>query len=451
MQTVSVAETVTLPNRAFTIDQAMYEYLGEEGGKLVTRRFPFANFFRYGKLQEPEDAVPDTMIQFRRVLLPGIALPAQKLMDLSFTLASAKASLWVNVPELLRTPRLGKQVTTSIENVGITNKYPSGMTSWKSDTAPRKQKIIPWYLKRIGVKPRNAVPLDDGFNQTLELGKNVLVYVLDGAITENHRRLNVVGRTDLCPTDSDSLRVPGSPLQTAGSTVQTPATSNDARATAIAGIIGARESLDHGMMGVCPGLAMHSIALLDKNFETDLAHLLAAFEYILSATALGRNQQQLSTGLARSVIVQLAVAVDWSSSSVLMNLAAVLAHHKILIVQPASGWVPNATVHSHIITVGSYNQRNRAVDWSDKHHISIWAPGDELLTTAPENGYAYASGPVMASAVVTGILARYLGAPGNTFDTALAHFRQQLLIGDAEWYNPRIAGSHTDGRSIYVL
>ncbi len=27
MQTVSVAETVTLPNRAFTIDQAMYEYL----------------------------------------------------------------------------------------------------------------------------------------------------------------------------------------------------------------------------------------------------------------------------------------------------------------------------------------------------------------------------------------------------------------------------------------
>lgn len=342
-------------------------------------------------------------------------------MQLPFALPGS--SLWTHVPAI------SSLSTSNIENCRLLNNG-SGIVTWKRDLTPRKQKIIPWYLKRIGAKPRNAVPLDDGSDVfSAAKSKNVMVFVLDNGIAK-HARLNVLSHIDFCPPEEN------------------PQEDDGLQATMVAGIIGARESADFGIMGVCPGVALHSIKIQPVHIlETDLAHILVAFEYILSTKALAAAQ-----GVELKIIVHVGFDLNWSASDVLKSLAQRLEQHKIIVVQPTGSApsvaaAPSSGAHRNIITVSGYNQRNCTVSSSS---ATLWAPSDEMLTTEPNDHYCYASGTVLGSAVVAGTLARYFTSAENknsTMESALEQINAlQTQIGDMVWTNPRITPGNIKSR-----
>ena len=239
--------------------------------------------------------------------------------------------------------------------------------------------LRPWSIKRIEADGswahsgdgRDAVDAD--------------VYVIDGPVA--HSDLNVVERKSFLPTGV----TPASPLH----------------GTHVAGIIGALDN-DEGIVGVAPGVRIHSLEVLDADGSTTLSTLLSAVEY-----AKSRKLAAPSTPMV--VNMSLGMDIGTTAYNALDEAVDSAVRAGIVVVVSAGNSHANSATYSPAhaagaITVGATDAYDSfAVAFSNfGSNIDILAPGVDILSTADGNRFATLSGTSMAAPHVAGGAALWL-------------------------------------------
>lgn len=199
----------------------------------------------------------------------------------------------------------------------------------------------------------------------------------------------------------DSGIAPHSDLHVAGGVSEVSYTSSYAddngHGTHVAGTIGAT---GNGLVkGVAPGVQLYAVKVMDSTGEGTLQDIIAGLDWCI--------QNHMN-------IVNLSFGTD-TDSPLLLDMIDKAYNSGILVVASA-GNNGNATgtgdtmmypaKYSDVISVGSVNQNLvRSSFSSTGQELEVSAPGENILSTYLNNGYAIASGTSMASPHVAGLLA----------------------------------------------
>ncbi|QKX49543.1 S8 family serine peptidase [Planococcus glaciei] len=207
-------------------------------------------------------------------------------------------------------------------------------------------------------------------------GSDVTVAVLDEGFDLKHR--NLAGRIV-------------SPYSTV--TDSSKGLSVDAHGTHVAGIIGSSIDEEHSVAGVAPETAIMPIDV----FEGELAYTSDVVEGIYQAVEAGADIINMSLG-------------NYSYNSH-FDAAVQYAHQQGLVLVASAGneastlaYYPSA--YDHVISVGSTDSTDFLSAFSNRgSDIDLVAPGSEIISTLPNNGFGGMSGTSMAAPMVTGVAA----------------------------------------------
>ena len=202
--------------------------------------------------------------------------------------------------------------------------------------------------------------------------------------------------------------------------------------THIAGTIGANNDLI-GVVGMAPGVRIHSLKVLTKEGQTDITTLLAAVDYVTRAKQANPDWP---------VVVNLSLGVDIGTTSynVLDEAIAASIEAGVIYVAAAGNDGRNAATYSPahvagVITVGAHNEQNQFASFSNYGDVvDILAPGENIISLSHNidevNAFEsiLASGTSYAAPHVTGAVARYLGQNPN----ATAEQVTNALLSKAE-------------------
>ena len=183
--------------------------------------------------------------------------------------------------------------------------------------------------------------------------------------------------------------------------------------THIAGTIGALNDLT-GVVGVAPGVRIHSLKVLTSEGQTDITTLIAAVDYVTRAKRENPN---------RPIVVNLSLGLDIGTTSynVLDEAIAASINEGVIYVAAAGNDGRNADTYSPahvdgVITVGSYNANNQFSLFSNYGSaVDVLAPGEDIVSLShivsevQSFQTVLASGTSHATPHVTGAIARYLG------------------------------------------
>ncbi len=196
----------------------------------------------------------------------------------------------------------------------------------------------------------------------------------------------------------------------------------------IAGTIGAINNL-HGVVGVAPGVMIHSLKVLTSQGKTDITTLLAAVDYVTRAK---RENPEWP------IVVNFSLGVDIGTTSynILDEAIAASSQEGVIYVAAAGNNGHNADTHSpahveDVITVAAHNQEGVFSEFSNYGSvIDIVAPGENivslshLLSETKNAESILASGTSYAAPHVTGAVARYLGSHPNARASEVAEALQ---------------------------
>lgn len=225
--------------------------------------------------------------------------------------------------------------------------------------------LITWNIKRVGY--------GDG------TGKRA--WVIDTGIDFDHPDLNV----DV--TLSKSFL-----------TNNTSAKDENGHGTHVAGIIGAKNNT-FGVLGVASGATLVSLRVLDKDGKGDLSSIISALGYV-------------NTNGRAGDVVNMSLGAD-TSSQILNQQVRNTAARGIYIAIPAGNDHTNADKFSpgnanaaNIYTVSAIDSLDVFAGFSNYGNdvVDYAAPGVHVLSTYPNNRYAYMSGTSMAAPHVAGLL-----------------------------------------------
>jgi subtilisin family serine protease len=275
--------------------------------------------------------------------------------------------------------------------------------------AQRNQKnfqMMPWNVTRIG-----------GGYPNLDLN-GVRVYVLDSGV--NIYDLNVAERKDFTvlfqnrndefwddddyqPTDEFDPGNSGDP------------SDGNGHGTHIAGIIGALDN-SLGVVGVAPGVAIHSLKVLTENGRTDVTTLVAAVRYVIKQKERARSSERFVVNLS------LGMNIETEGFNILDETIAEAIDAGIHVVVSAGNDASNAATYSpaHVptaITVGAYDMSDRFAGFSNFGGVvDLLAPGVDvaslphLASQQQLNSLIIQTGTSMAAPHVAGAAALYLAA-----------------------------------------
>ena len=170
--------------------------------------------------------------------------------------------------------------------------------------------------------------------------------------------------------------------------------------TAVAGVAAARGDDGEGVTGVAWVARIMAVRVLDADGTGDTGQLAKG---ILYAVANGAQVINVSiTSDARTRAVDDAIAVAERAGVVIV--AAAGNEGRDLAEEPA---YPASSSSPAIISVAATESRGVIASWSNfgRTGVDIAAPGSDLLTTLPNEGYAAFSGTSAAAPVVTGTVA----------------------------------------------
>ncbi|MDR0221228.1 MAG: S8 family serine peptidase, partial [Lachnospiraceae bacterium] len=266
-----------------------------------------------------------------------------------------------------------------------------------SDTGFSQQ----WYLPKIGLGGDAAAA---GHPWQTSAGAGVTVAVIDSGIAKNHPDLkgNIDAALNAC-----EFAINGSE-------------DNHGHGTHVAGIIAAVANNNRGVAGIAPGAKIVSIKAFDyqwyrvDEWTARLGHIGTTADIVravnmavsrkadvinMSHSAESRSpdlayQEAVGAAIAKGIVVVAAAGNDGTTLSA-------TAAAKVYPAQFAAVIAVSAATRADGIAADS--NRGAGV-------ITLGAPGEDILSTYLNSGYAYMSGTSMASPVVAGAVALVLGA-----------------------------------------
>ena len=173
----------------------------------------------------------------------------------------------------------------------------------------------------------------------------------------------------------------------------------DNHGTQVAGIIGAKGNNGTGVVGTCWNAKMVSLRVFDTFGQTDQSYIINAIDY---ATLYGIDILNMSLGLDADDGLRFAIGnypglVVCSAGN---NNSNIDTTHQY----PASISLKN------LITVGASDEYDNK--WYNSNYgntyVDLYAPGDDIYSTVPNNGYLEMPGTSMAAPFVTGVAALIL-------------------------------------------
>lgn len=185
----------------------------------------------------------------------------------------------------------------------------------------------------------------------------------------------------------------------------------------IAGTIGAMNNT-FGIIGVAPGVSIHSLKVLTKEGRTDITTLLAAVDYVTRA-------KLNNPAIPMVVNMSLGVDIGTTTYNVLDEAIEASIEAGVIYVVAAGNDGQNAATYSpaHVtgaITVGAYNEQNLFSSFSNYgSSVDILAPGENIISLSHKINETksfetiLASGTSHAAPYVTGAVAWYLGDNPN--------------------------------------
>ena len=169
----------------------------------------------------------------------------------------------------------------------------------------------------------------------------------------------------------------------------------DGHGTHVAGIIGARGNNSRGISGLCWGVKIVAVRVLDANGRGTSSREIAGIDYAISTGAKIINASYGGSG--SSEIVRDAIQRA-KSKGVLVVAAAgnngANADRKPLF--------PAAYPDSNILSVAATNSKDKLASFSNfgAKTVDLAAPGDRIASTFWKSDYAYMSGTSMATPYV---------------------------------------------------
>jgi subtilisin len=271
--------------------------------------------------------------------------------------------------------------------------------------------VVPW-----GVTEINSQPIKDlKSGEYLEMNVDADVYIIDTGISE-HTNLNLVESVSFVRKRSNNIN-----------TINTTNNNNfdfenmHGHATHVAGIIGAAKIIEKNqdqqisssstlklpsfhLLGVAPGVRLHSIRVLDGNGEGLMSWILEGIDFVIKRKLQNPDQTvivNLSLGYESKTNepTLLDKAIDRASSlGIIFVIAAGNSGRDSLMTAPAH--------NLNAITVGSYNKDGDYSHFSNYGvTIDVIAPGESIFSTWPKDSFATLSGTSMAAPHITGVIA----------------------------------------------
>jgi thermitase len=171
--------------------------------------------------------------------------------------------------------------------------------------------------------------------------------------------------------------------------------------THVAGTAAAETNNGTGVAGMAPNTKILAVRVLDANGSGSLADIADGIRYAADA---GAEVINLSLGCdCNTTTLKNAVDYAWNKGSVV--IAAAGNDGVSTTFEPAS--------YANVIAVGAVDSRDRKASFSNYGSwVDVTAPGVDIASTVPNNGYSYMSGTSMASPHVAG-LAGLLASQGR--------------------------------------
>ena len=237
--------------------------------------------------------------------------------------------------------------------------------------------IIPWGITRIGL----GTPVAGSVN--------VDVAIIDTGIQTNHPDLNVVGGANF----------------TGGST--TAYADANGHGTHVAGTVAAKNNTV-GVVGVAPGARLWAVKVLGSNGSGTVSAVIAGVDWV---TANASTIEVANMSLSTSNSTTLKAALDRAvAAGVTITVSAGNASTDTRNYSPAN------SLNTGVITVSSMNSAgvmattsNSGLNYADdsglENGVDVIAPGEAVISTYINSGYASLSGTSMAAPHVAGAAA----------------------------------------------
>jgi len=258
--------------------------------------------------------------------------------------------------------------------VWIDQRRPGGGGSSGGSTSSQ---INPWGIARIGLGTPLAGPV------------NVDVAVIDTGIQTNHPDLTVVGGANF----------------TGGST--TAYADANGHGTHVAGTVAAKNNTV-GVVGVAPGARLWAVKVLGSTGSGTVSAVIAGVDWV---TANASTIEVANMSLSTSNSTTLKAALDRAvAAGVTITVSAGNASTDTRNYSPAN------SVNTGVITVSSMNSSsimastsNSGLNYADdsgvENGVDVIAPGEAVISTYINSGYASMSGTSMAAPHVAGAAA----------------------------------------------
>lgn len=223
---------------------------------------------------------------------------------------------------------------------------------------------------------------------------NVTVAIIDSGIDKDHEDLKeyILNGFNLINNTDDT-------------------TDNLGHGTAIAGIIGAKKNNNVGIAGIASGVNILPIKIIDSYNEKIPELLIEAISYAIDrkVDVINISLGHMNNGLKNYDFHYLKIIADESKiidKAIQCGIIVVAAIGNSFLDLPD---YPSAFYN--VISVGSYGilRKNNSIYISPNNNKSfkttIYAPGEYIYSTLPNNTYGYNSGSSLATAFVTGTIA----------------------------------------------
>lgn len=220
--------------------------------------------------------------------------------------------------------------------------------------------------------------------------KKVTVAVIDTGVDSKHESLapNMIAGYDFAGNDAD-------PMDEVG--------QNPGHGTHCAGAVGATGLKDGGIIGLSPEVSMMPIRFLDKNGGGDLNNAIKAIDFAIEKKADIISASWGAT-IPRPQAQPLIEAIERAEKAGIIFVVAAANDGKNndrTDVFPANAGLANT------ISVAASDSNDRKPSWSNygKATVHVSAPGNEIMSTLPNNKYGNLSGTSMATPLVAGLVA----------------------------------------------
>jgi subtilisin len=285
---------------------------------------------------------------------------------------------------------------------------------------------LPSGVKRIGAALSGVAKID-GLDERV----NADVAVLDTGIAP-HSDLNLFRSVSFVPGETNDFNGHG---------------------THVAGIVAALDN-DFGVVGVAPGARMWDVKVIDANGFSTTSRLIQGIDYVtqnadqievanLSLTGIGYSsslRQAIINSVAKGVVYVVSAGNDgrdiYGADGVFNTSddSIPAAYPEVMTVSALSDFDGIASSDDALAAFSNYSLSVTAGNpvSSAGAAIDLAAPGVNIYSTYPGNGYATMSGTSMATPHTAGAAALYVATNGRATNAAGVAAIRQALINSAQ-------------------